>query len=207
MKLVLAALFGATMSGMTADLIVVNAKVRTMDPSNAVAEAVAITGNRITHVGSSTDVKSMAGPRTRVIDAGGRLVLPGFNDAHVHFLSGGFHLAGVNLSDAKTLEEFVRRIGDFAKKLPSDRWITGGRWDHEHWPDAPLPTKELLDPVTPNTPVLVSRLDGHMALANSLALKLGGVTRETKDPPGGAIIRDPKTGEPTGILKDAAMDF
>ncbi|HZO84993.1 MAG TPA: amidohydrolase family protein, partial [Verrucomicrobiae bacterium] len=192
---------------MTADLIVVNAKVRTMDPSNAVAEAVAITGNRITHLGSSADVKSMAGPRTRVIDAGGRLVLPGFNDAHVHFLSGGFHLSGVNLRDAKTPEEFARRIGEFAKTLPKGRWITGGEWDHESWPGAPLPTKELIDPVTPNTPVLVSRLDGHMALANSLALKLADVRANTKGPPGGAIVRDPKTGEPTGVLKDAAMNF
>jgi predicted amidohydrolase YtcJ len=207
MKLVLAAIFGATMSGMTADLIVVNAKVRTMDPSNPAAEAVAIVGNRITHVGSSADVKSMAGPRTRVIDAGGRLVLPGFNDAHVHFMSGGFHLSGVNLRDAKTPEEFARRIGEFAKTLSQGRWITGGEWDHESWPGAPLPAKELIDPLTPNTPVFVSRLDGHMALANSVALKLANVRADTKDPPGGAIVRDPKTGEPTGILKDAAMNF
>src|SRR5688572_29554385 len=158
MKLVLAALFGATMSGMTADLIVVNAKVRTMDPSNAVAEALAIVGNRITHVGSDADVKRMAGPRTRVIDARGRLVLPGFNDAHVHFLNGGFHLSGVNLRDAKTPEEFAWRIGEFAKTAAKDRWITGGEWDHEHWPGAPLPTKELIDPLTPSTPVFVRRL-------------------------------------------------
>ncbi len=194
-------------AGLAADLIVVNAKVRTMDPSNAIAEAIAIVGNRITHVGSSAEVKQMAGPRTKVIDAGGRLVLPGFNDAHVHFLSGGFHLSGINLGSAKTPEEFVRRIGEFAGKLPKGRWITGGRWDHELWPGAPLPTKEMIDSVTPETPVFVSRLDGHMALANTLALKLGGVTSDTKDPPGGTIVRDPKTGEPTGILKDAAMDF
>jgi predicted amidohydrolase YtcJ len=208
MKLLAAMIVGAMMStGVAADLIVVNAKVRTMDPSKPSAEAIAIVGNRITHVGSSADVKQLAGPRTRLIDAGGRLVLPGFNDAHVHFLSGGFHLSGINLGDAKTPNEFVRRIGEFAKKLPKDHWITGGRWDHELWPGAPLPTKELIDPVTPNTPVFVSRLDGHMALANSVALKLGGVTAETKDPPGGTIVRDPKTGQPTGILKDAAMSF
>ena len=194
-------------AGVAADLIVVNAKVRTMDPSNAVAEAVAIVGNQITYVGSSAEVKQMAGPRTTVIDAGGRLVLPGFNDAHVHFLSGGFHLSGIDLGDAKTPEEFARRIGEFARTLPKGRWITGGRWDHELWPGAPLPTKEIIDAVTPDTPVFVSRLDGHMALANSVALKLGGVTAETKDPPGGAIVRDPKTAAPTGMLKDAAMNL
>jgi predicted amidohydrolase YtcJ len=207
MKLLLGIFVGMTTTAFSADLIVVNGKVRTMDASNPSAEAVAIVGNRITHVGSSADVKRSAGPGTRIIDAGGRLVLPGFNDAHVHFLSGGFHLSGINLGDAKTPEEFARRIGEFAKKLPKDRWITGGRWDHELWPDAPLPTKELIDPVTPNTPVFVSRLDGHMALANSLALKLADVRADTKDPPGGTIVRDPKTGEPTGILKDAAMGF
>src|SRR5439155_1098325 len=211
MKLTMAAILATTMTaGAAADLIVVNAKVRTMDPSNSTAEAVAVVGSRITHVGSNAEVNQMAGPRTRIIDAGGRLVLPGFNDAHVHFLSGGFHLSGVHLRDAKSPEEFAKRIGDFAKTLSrtnENRWITGGEWDHEVWPGAPLPTKDLIDPLTPNTPVFVSRLDGHMALANSLALKLAGVNPQTKDPPGGAIVRYPKTGEPTGILKDAAMSF
>ena len=202
------AIMAAMMSTCAAtDLIVVNAKVWTMDPSLPTAEAIAVTGNRITHVGSTAEVKQMAGPRTRVIDAEGRLVLPGFNDAHVHFLSGGFHLSGVNLRDAKTPEEFARRIGEFAKKLPKERWITGGEWDHEHWPGAPLPTRDLIDQVAPGTPVFVSRLDGHTALANTLALNLASVTAQTKDPPGGSIVRDPKTGEPTGILKDAAMGF
>lgn len=208
MKLLLPMILGATMTtAISADLIVVNAKVRTLDPSQPTAEAVAVVGNRISHVGSNADVKRLAGPQTRILDAGGRLVLPGFNDAHVHFLSGGFHLSGINLRDAKTPEEFARRIGEFAKKIPKGPWITGGEWDHELWPGAPLPTKEIIDPFTPNAPVFVSRLDGHMALANSLALKLAGVRADTKDPPGGAIVRDPKTGDPTGILKDAAMGF
>ena len=201
-----AAILAMTMSaGVAADLIVVNAKVRTMDASRPTAEAVAIVGNRITHVGTTAEVKQMAGQGTRVIDAGGRLVLPGFDDAHVHFLSGGFHLSGIDLRTATTPEEFGRRLGEFANKLPKGRWITGGEWDHELWVGAPLPTKQMIDAVTPDTPVLVSRLDGHMALANSVALKLGGVSAETKDPPGGTIVRDPKTGEATGILKDAAM--
>src|SRR5205823_4597070 len=113
----------------------------------------------------------------------------------------------VNLRDAKSPEELAKLLGDYTKKLPKGRWILGGDWDHERWPGAPLPTKEMIDGLTPNHPLFVNRLDGHMALANSLALKLAGVTRETKDPDGGVIVRDSKTGEPTGILKDAAQSF
>jgi predicted amidohydrolase YtcJ len=192
-------------------LIVFNATVHTMDPGKLTAEAVAIYGQRVVAVGSNKEVKGMAGAGTRVIDARGQLVLPGFNDSHVHFLSGGFQLSSVDLRDADTPEEFSDRIRRFVEKLPSGRWITGGDWDHERWADvngsAPLPTKELIDRFTSNTPVFVSRLDGHMALANSLALKLAGVTRETPDPAGGLIVRDAKTGEPTGVLKDAAMSY
>jgi hypothetical protein len=194
-----------------ADLVIVNANVRTMDAARPRAEAVAVRGNRVAAVGTSAEVRRMAGPRTRVIDAGGALVLPGFNDAHVHFLSGGFQLSSVDLRDAATPREFAERIRRFAERLPKGRWVTGGDWDHERWPEvqgsAPLPTKELIDPFTPDRPVFVNRLDGHMALANSHALKLAGVTRETKDPPGGLIVRDPATGEPTGVLKDAAQSF
>ncbi|MBX5479923.1 MAG: amidohydrolase [Pyrinomonas methylaliphatogenes] len=189
----------------TADLVIINAHVRTMDEGRPEAEAVAVIGNRIVAVGSTAEVKRLVGPNTRVIDAGGRLVLPGFNDAHVHFISGGFQLANIDLRDAATPQEFAERIRRFSEKLPKGRWITGGDWDHERWPGAPLPTKELIDPFTPDRPVFVSRLDGHMALANSYVLKLAGITRATPDPPGGQIVRDPRTGEPTGILKDAAM--
>ncbi len=190
-----------------ADLIIVNGNMHTMDRSQPNAEAIAIHGNRIIAVGSNDEIKKLAGANTKVIDAKGQLVLPGFNDAHVHFMSGGFQLSSVDLRDANTPQEFAERIRDFAGKLPKGRWITGGDWDHERWPDAKLPTKELIDRYTPDTPVFVNRLDGHMALANSLALKLAGVTRETKDPPGGVVVRDSKTGEPTGILKDAAQSF
>jgi len=194
-------------SALAPTLIVINARVHTMDQARPSAEAVAIYGNRVVATGSSKEINAMSGPQTRVIDARGQLVLPGFNDAHVHFLSGGFQLASVDLRDANTPEEFAERIRQFAEKLPPGRWITGGDWDHERWPGAPLPTKELIDRYTPNTPVFVNRLDGHMSLANSAALKLASVTRETKDPPGGLIVHDAKTGEPTGVLKDAAMSF
>ena len=191
---------------LVADTIIVNAIVHTMDPAHPTAEAVAIYGNRIVAVGSSKDIKKLAGSGTRTIDAKKQLVLPGFNDAHTHFLTGGFQLASVNLREAANQQEFAATIRAFAAKLPKGQWVTGGDWDHERWPDAKLPTKELIDSFTPDTPVFVNRLDSHMALANSAALRLAGVTRQTIDPPGGVIVRD-KNGEPTGILKDAAMNF
>lgn len=203
----LAAPLSARAQNMTADLIVINANVRTMDKGRPSAEAVAVYGNRIAAVGTSGEIRKLAGGQTRIIDAQGALVLPGFNDAHVHFIEGGGHLASVQLRDASSPAEFAERIGQFAAKTPKGRWIMGGDWDHERWPGAPLPTKELIDRLTPDHPVFVNRLDGHMSLANSVALKLAGVTKETKDPDGGLIVRDARTGEPTGVLKDAAMAF
>ena len=188
------------------DLIVLNAAVRTMDESKPAAEAVAVAANRIAAVGSTADLRKLAGPKTRIIDAGRRSVLPGFNDAHVHWLSGGYSITNVDLRDAASREEFARRIADFAKKIPEGRWILGGDWDHEKFPGATLPTREWIDAVTPDHPVFVTRLDGHMALANSLALKLAGVTKDTPEVAGGLIVRS-AGGEPTGILKDAAMDL
>jgi hypothetical protein len=191
---------------LTADLIIVNAKARTMDASKPNAEAVAIMGNRIVAVGSTREIRALAGANTKTIDAQGRLVLPGFNDSHVHFHDGGFQLSSVDLRDAATPQEFAERIRNFAARQPKGRWILGGMWDHENWTPNNLPTRELIDKFTPDNPVFVMRLDGHMALANSLALKLAGVTRETKDVEGGLIVRDAR-GEPTGVLKDAAMSF
>lgn len=193
------------MATITPDTIIFNATVRTMDEKQARAEAIAIFGNKILSVGDSASVLKSAGPNTRKIDAQKRLVLPGFNDSHVHFMDGGFSLSNVDLRDAKTPEEFAKRIGDFAKKQPKGRWIVEGGWDHEKWPGTPLPTKEMIDAVTPDHPVFVNRTDGHMALANSLAMKLAGISKEMKDPPGGSIVRDAK-GDPTGIFKDSAMD-
>ena len=188
-----------------ADVIIVNAVVRTMDPERPAASAVAITGDRIAAVGAAGEVEKWKTPGTRVIDAGGKLLLPGFNDSHVHFLSGGFQLGSIDLRDAGTPEEFAQRIAEYAAKQPKGRWIQGGDWDHERWPGAPLPQRAWIDAATPDRPVFVNRLDGHMALANSAALKAAGVTRDTPSPDGGLIVKDPATGEPTGILKDAAM--
>ncbi len=199
--------YAANSPALTPDLIIVNAAVHTMDASRPMAEAVAVIGEKIVAVGSSDEIRGSAGPRTRVIDAKQRLVLPGFNDSHVHFLMGGYSLSNVDLRDAKSPQEMAARLRDYAKKLPKGSWILGGDWDHERWPNAPLPTRQMIDAATPDNPVFVNRLDGHMALANSLALKLAKVTKETKDPPGGVVVKDEQTGEPTGILKDAAEDL
>ncbi|MCX7753014.1 MAG: amidohydrolase [Blastocatellia bacterium] len=190
-----------------AELVLLGGRVWTGDPQQPHAEAVAIGRGRILAVGSAEAVRAWIGSRTHVLDVRGRLVLPGFIDNHTHFVNGGFQLLSVDLRDARDPQEFARRIAERAKALPPGRWITGGNWDHELWPGAPLPRKEWIDPHTPNTPVFVTRLDGHMGLANSLALRRAGITRETPDPPGGTIVRDPQTGEPTGILKDAAMEL
>jgi hypothetical protein len=197
--------FNTTNAQLRADLILVNGKIWTVNPGQREAEAVACLGNRIVAVGSTKDVRPWAGERTRVIDLAGKRVVPGFNDAHLHFYSGGANLSSVQLRDAKSDREFVERIRAFAAGIPKGRWITGGDWDHEGWNPAHLPTRTMIDDATPDNPVFVNRLDGHMALANSLALKLAGITRETPDPPGGTIVRDAQ-GDPTGILKDAAMD-
>jgi predicted amidohydrolase YtcJ len=189
-----------------ADLIITNAKVWTVDRVHPSAQAVAVLGDRIVAVGSNADVDVWRGHDTKVIDAGGKLLLPGFNDAHVHFVSGGLQLESVQLNDVTTKEEFVRRIAEQAKKTPKGEWIQGGDWDETKWSPPSLPTKELVDPATPNNPVFLSRYDGHSALANSSALRLAGITSQTPDPPGGVIVRDAQ-GNPTGDLKDAATDI
>jgi predicted amidohydrolase YtcJ len=187
-----------------ADLIITNGKVWTVDRERPQAEAVAIAGDRIATVGSAASVMEWKGPKTRILDAQGKTVLPGIIDAHVHFSNGGFEISGVQLRDAASPEEFARRIGEHARKVPKGEWILGGTWDHELWGGTPLPTRAWIDAVTPEHPVFVSRYDGHMALANSLALKLAGVTRDTPTPSGGEIVKGPD-GEPTGLLKDEAM--
>ena len=182
-------------------LAIVNAKVWTGDDAQTWAQAVVIDGTTLALVGTNEDARKANA--AQVVDAGGRLIVPGFTDAHVHFREGGFGLASVQLRDARTREEFVARIKAFAATVPAGTWITGGNWDHSLW-GGELPTREWIDAVTPDHPVWINRLDGHMSLANSVALKLAGITRATKDIAGGAIVRDRK-GEPTGVLKDNAM--
>jgi predicted amidohydrolase YtcJ len=190
----------------TADLVILNAKVHTVDVTRPDAQAVAICGERIARVGTNDEVRRLAGAGTRTIDAGGRLLVPGFNDAHVHLVSGAEELVGVDLRPATDEQDFARRLGAYAARLPKGRWIQGGYWDHEAWPSRTLPTHALLDRVTPEHPVFVQRLDGHMGVANALAMKLAGITRDTKAPDGGTIVRD-ASGEPTGVFKDNATDL
>jgi len=189
-----------------ADLIIQNARIWTVDSSRPDAEAVAIFGDRIVAVGSNAQIDIWRGPHTRVVDAAGKRLLPGFNDAHVHFTDGGSQLDNVQLNDATSAQEFARRIGERAAKTAKGDWLLGGDWDETKWNPAELPAKELIDSATPETPVAVNRYDGHMVLANSLALKLAGITAQTTDPAGGVIVRD-RQGNPTGALKDAAMDL
>ena len=185
-------------------LAIVNARVWTGDAGKPAAEALAVDGEQIVAVGSSNDIRAIAlGAKT--IDAGGQMVVPGFIDSHVHFTTGGFRLASVQLRDAKTPGQFTERIRDFAATVPPGTWILGGDWDHEMW-GGELPRRDWIDNVTPANPVWVNRLDGHMSLANSAALKAASVTRATKNVVGGTIVRD-RRGDPTGILKDNAADL
>src|SRR5688500_11653453 len=184
----------------SASLAIVNARVWTGDSARPWAEAIAINGDTIVAVGSSAEVRKLGAER--VVDAKGGMVTPGFIDSHVHFVTGGVRLSSVQLRVAKTPEEFVRRIREFAATVPAGTWITGGYWDHEQWGGA-LPERSWLDSIAPEHPVWVNRLDGHMALANSAALTAANVSAATRDVEGGAIVR--ANGQPTGILKDNAQ--
>ena len=164
-------------------LAVVNAKVWTGDSVRPWADAIAVRGERIAMVGSSAAVRKAAG-NARVIDAAGQMVVPGFIDSHVHFVAGGFRLSSVQLRDAKTPAEFIARIKAFAANTPPGAWITGGDWDHERW-GGELPRRDWIDSITPNNPVWVNRLDGHMSLVNSAALEAANITRATRDVAGG----------------------
>ncbi len=190
----------------SATLIIINAAVYTVDKQHPRAEALAVIGDRIVAVGSSAEIDLWRGPQTKVINAGRKLVLPGFNDAHVHFIQGGAQLDQVQLTDAASPQEFAKRIAAQVAKTPKGEWILGGRWDETKWPKPELPTKELVDAETGATPIFVERYDGHEALANSAAMKLAGVNAKTADVPGGVIVRD-ASGNPTGIFKDAAQEL
>ncbi len=187
----------------SATLVLVDGKVWTGDPAHPEVEAVAVDGTRIVAAGTDEDVLKLAGPATEIVRLNGRRVLPGFNDAHVHVMVGGEEELGVQLTTARSAEEFRDRIGAYAKTIPKGKWILNGLWDEQRWPTHALPTHELIDDVTPENPVAVSRTDLHLLVANKLAMELAHVDRNTKDVPGGVIVRD-KDGNPTGVFKDAA---
>ena len=162
--------------------------------------AVAMANGMVLAVGDSAEIARYVSGSTTIVRADGGLVVPGFADGHTHFIDGGFQLASVDLRDAGTPQEFIRRLKEYAASLQPGEWITGGDWDHELWRGTPLPQRDWIDSVTPNNPVFVNRLDGHMALANSAALRAAGVTAATAAPPGGEIVSG-------GVFKDQAMDL
>lgn len=181
-----------------------NGAIFTGDSRKPWVEALVIEGGRIVFAGGQVEALSYSAETK--IDLGGRLVLPGFNDAHLHFVEGGKGMLGLNLRDADSLEEFLVRIGNYARKLAPGKWITSWGWDHENWPEKRYPTRQDVDQVTPQHPLLLFRLDGHLAVANSLALKAAGI-HGSKKIPGGEILLDSRTGEPNGVLKDKAAEI
>jgi predicted amidohydrolase YtcJ len=189
-----------------ADLILVGGRVWT-GKSTPEVTALAVADGRVAAAGSDEAVGRLAGPKTRRIDLAGRRVVPGFIDSHTHMLGSGLRLAQVALKDAADEAEFGRRLREFDAKLPRGRWMLGGEWDHDRTFKGSLPDAAVLDKYVPTRPVFLRRYDGHMALANTAALKLAGITAKTEDPPGGVIYRKPDTKEPTGLLRDNAMSL
>lgn len=196
-------LFSCNAKHETADRIYFNAKIWTGDAAHPWAETIVTRGDKIIYTGN--DFKQYKGQHTELINLGGKLVVPGFIENHTHFLSGGYTLMGVNLRTAKTPKDFISELKNYCEQHPDNRWILGGDWDHEAW-GGELPVKEWIDSVTGNHPVFVSRYDGHMAFANSKALQMAGITKNTPVPKGGEIIKTAK-GEITGVLKDEAMNL
>ncbi len=185
------------------DLILLNGKIWTAEGASTFAEAVAITGNTIAAVGNSSDIKKLAGDSTRIIDLNGRLVTPGFNDAHIHFLSGSLGLAEVELTETKSMKEVLAYIKKYSADFPDRKWITGRGWQYTMFPGG-LPTKKMLDSIVSDRPVMIRAYDGHSAWVNSKALELAGIDRNTKFNGFGELVRD-GSGEPTGALKEGAM--
>ncbi|MBX2945316.1 MAG: amidohydrolase [Cyclobacteriaceae bacterium] len=198
-------LFSCTRQLPPADLIITNTTIWTGDENNPSAQAMAIAGDTLVAVGTTEAILKYKGASTKVLDLQGTFVTPGFIDCHVHFFEGGFNLSSVQLRDARTPQEFISRIKAFAATQPEGTWILGGDWDHENW-GGELPTRHWIDSITPHHPVFVTRLDGHMSLANSVALHAAKIVNTVKDVPGGTIVRDSK-GQLTGILKDNAADL
>lgn len=191
-----------------ADLIVVNAKIWTGNATQPSAGALAVRDGRFVFVGDDQAAKHWLGPKTKLVDARGRRIIPGLIDAHLHLIQGGLHLSRLDLRPVASREEFVHAVAEYARGLRKGEWILGGRWSTESWPHPTEPTRQWLDGETTDNPALLYRMDGHNALANSAALRIAGIDREgPPDPTGGKIERDPATGEPTGILKESAIDL
>lgn len=170
-----------------------------------IVSAMAVSNGKILAVGTDAEIKQLAGPRTRVRDLAGAFVMPGLNDAHVHLGGAGQTKLNVDLTGSQSLDEMLKRIAARASQSPAGHWLTGGGWDHTLWASKTLPTRQDLDKVTGSHPTLLERIDGHIAVANTAALKAAGITGKSKAPQGGAIDLD-ASGEPTGILRDTEME-
>jgi hypothetical protein len=196
----------STFAQTKADLALINGRIWTGDEKTPWAEAIAISGNRILRIGKYAAIKSLLSAQTKVIDLGGRLAAPGFNDAHTHFLGGSLDLTEVNLNGARSLELMQSRVTDYARKHPNEAWITGAGWEYSSFPGQRLPTRADLDAVVKDRPVYLRAYDGHTGWCNSKALELAGITRDTKFEGFGEIVRD-ANGEPTGVLKEGAQSL
>ena len=192
---------------MQAELVLFNGRIHTMDNNLPLASAVALAGRRVAAVGDDRDVLTLTDAHTERIDLNGRTVLPGFTDAHLHLVEYALSLSQVQLEGVSSCEEAVRRVAERARHLPKGEWVRGWGWNRNLWPGARFPSKDDLDPVTPDHPVYLTSKDGHAAWSNSLALKRAGLGADTPDPPGGELVREGATGELTGVLKERAIDL
>jgi predicted amidohydrolase YtcJ len=202
--LISASAFGQSQKAPVADVLVLHGKVYTLNAAQPWAQAVAVQHGKIAAVGSDTEIEKLRGIGTRVIDARGRLVLPGFTDCHIHFMDGSLSLGRANLEEAIDPADIQRKLREYAKLHPGTGWILGRGWDYGMFGDEALPHKKYLDELFPDRPVFLEGYDGHTYWVNSKALAMAGVNKDTPDPPNGAVVRDAKTGEPTGALKEAA---
>ena len=189
-----------------ADLVLRNAAVYTVDGARSWAEAVAVSKGRIVFVGANASASPWIASSTKVVDLAGKMVLPAFHDSHVHPVSGGVEALECDLNGLKTQEAILAKVKSYAAEHPQAKWIRGGGWELTLFPDG-NPSKALLDSVVPDRPVYISASDGHSVWVNSKALALAGVTKATPDPPYGRIERDPKTGQPSGTLREDAADL
>ena len=189
-----------------ADLIVTNARIYTVDDGHPFVSALAVRDGKVAFIGSVREASLLRGPNTHVIDATGRTVIPGMVDAHAHLFGLGEFLRSIDLTDTRSYDEIVSRVGARVKQATAGRWVIGRGWDQNKWGNTRFPTHEALSSVSPNNPVVLERVDGHALLANAAAMRAAGVTAATKDPAGGRIERE-ANGAPTGVFVDNAMEI
>ena len=198
---------GITADAETAEIIFINGNIYTVNEKQLSAQAIAVKSDRIVFVGTNADAERFRGDKTRIVDLAGKAVMPGFTDSHCHIFGIGEREMTLNLEGTNAREDFVAKVKERVAQTERDKWITGRGWIETFWKPSQFPTRADLDKIAPDNPVFLTRADGHAAVANSAALKIAAVTRETANPFGGDILKDPKTGEPTGMLLDNAMDL